>query len=166
MLFNLNDVTEDALPLKNMMDGVLDRVCNVYKSYNVPLPNRQYWTTGNFSIDCEQLVVAFIQLYLGPPGAEVSQPQRCNVPRSATITINISREVPTVGVNGKAPSGDKIEQGSWLSAIDSWILMETIREFDMWDDTGYGLGVVATLEVSGPEGGFMTTTLQVTMAVP
>jgi hypothetical protein len=44
--------------------------------------------------------------------------------------------------------------------------MESIREFDMWDETGYGLGVVATLEIAGPEGGHNTTGLRVTMAVP
>jgi hypothetical protein len=44
--------------------------------------------------------------------------------------------------------------------------METIREFDMWDDTGYGLGVIATLDVSAPEGGFQTTVMNITMAVP
>jgi hypothetical protein len=44
--------------------------------------------------------------------------------------------------------------------------METVREFDMWDGTGYGLGVVANLEISGPDGGFQTVGLQVTMAVP
>jgi hypothetical protein len=44
--------------------------------------------------------------------------------------------------------------------------MEALREFDMWDDTGYGLGVVASLEIAGPEGGFNTVGLRLTMAVP
>ena len=51
-------------------------------------------------------------------------------------------------------------------AIDSWVLMESINQLDQWDDTGYGVGVVATLDVSPPEGGFQTTTMLVTMAVP
>jgi hypothetical protein len=121
---------------------------------------------GEPAIDCEQVVISFNQMYLGAPGDEASQPQRCNVPRSATVTIYISREVATVGVNGRPPSPEKIQQTSSRSTVDAWVLMETVREFDMWDGTGYGLGVVANLEISGPDGGFQTVGLQVTMAVP
>jgi hypothetical protein len=163
---DLSGVDSEALRLKNMLDGVLERVQSVYQSYNVALPNRQYWMIGEPALDCEQVVVAFDQLYLGPPGDEVAQPNRCDVPRSATFRILISREVAVVGVNGRPPSGDKIQQTSVLPTIDAWILMETVREFDMWDETGYGLGVVANLQISGPEGGFNTIGLQVTIAVP
>ena len=37
---------------------------------------------------------------------------------------------------------------------------------DQWDPTGYGLGVIATLDVIGPEGGYQTSNLQLTLAVP
>ena len=161
-----NGFTEDANRLTAMLDGVLERVETVFQSYNVPLPNRRYWMIGTPALDCDQVVVSFIQMYLGSPGAEVSQPQRCNVPRSATIMIQISRPVPTVGPNGRPPSPEKIQQNSALSTTDAWVLMEALREFDMWDDTGYGLGVIATLEITGPEGGFQTVGLQLTMAVP
>ena len=164
--FDLSAVSEDALPLKNLLDGVMERVEAVYQSYNVPLPNRRYWMVGEPAYDCEQVVVAFDQLYLGPPGDEIAQPNRCNVPRSVTFRILVSREVAIVGVNGRPPSGDKIQQTSVLPSIDAWILMETVREFDMWDETGYGLGVVANLQIAGPEGGHQTVGLQVTMAVP
>jgi hypothetical protein len=166
MTIDITGATDEAMHLTDMMDGVLDRVEAVFQSYNIDLPNRRYWMIGMPAIDCEQVVVSFLQLYLGPPGAEVSQPQRCNVPRSATIAIHISREVAVVGVNGRPPSPEKIQQTSARSTIDSWVLMQTVREFDMWDGTGYGLGVVATLDASGPEGGFQTVTLNVTMAVP
>lgn len=158
--------SEDAMRLKEMLDGILARVENVFQSYNVPLPSRRYWMTGMPAIDCEQVVVSFMQLYLGPPGAEVSQPQRCNVPRSATIAIHISRQIASGGMNGRPPAAEKIQESSHMSAIDSWVLMETVKEFDMWDDTGYGLGVVATLDMNGPEGGFQTVSLNLTMAVP
>jgi hypothetical protein len=51
-------------------------------------------------------------------------------------------------------------------AIDAWVLMECINQLDQWDETGYGVGVIATLEVSAPEGGFQTTDMVITMAVP
>lgn len=160
------DVSSDALHLKNMMDGILSRIETVFQSYNVPLPSRRYWTMGEVAVDCEQVVVNFLQMYLGTPGDEQSAPQRCHVPRTATVIISISRPVATVGQNGRPPSGDKITESSYTSAIDAWVLMECIREFDMWDDSGYGLGVIATLDSSGPEGGFQTVNMQLTLAVP
>jgi hypothetical protein len=161
-----SEISDEALRLKEMMDGILERVESVFQSYNVPLPSRRYWNIGQPPVDCAQVVVSFMGMYLGSPGDEIAQPQRCNVPRSATIAIHISREVAVVGVNGRPPSPEKIQQTSARSTIDSWVLMQTVREFDMWDGTGYGLGVVATLDASGPEGGFQTVTLNVTMAVP
>lgn len=163
---DVRTVSDDALHLKNMLDGIMQRVEAVYQSFNVPLPNRRYWMVGTPAIDCEQVVVSFIQMYLGSPGDEAQQPQRCHVPRSATVVIHVSREIPVVGMNGRPPTAEKIQEGSSSAAIDAWVLMECVREFDMWDDTGYGLGVIATLDMTGPEGGFQTTSLQLTMAVP
>lgn len=165
-MIDITGVSEDALHLKNMMDGVIPRVESVFQSYNVPLPARRYWMIGTPALDCEQVVVSFDQMYLGTPGDEASQPVRCHVPRSVTFIIAITREIATVGMNGRPPSGEKIQQTSVMSTIDAWVLMESVREFDMWDDTGYGLGVIATLQISGPEGGFQTVGLQVTMSVP
>lgn len=159
-------VTEGATNLRDMLSGVLERVQNVFQSYNVNLPHRQYWTMGQPAIDCDQVVVSFIQMYLGAPGDEASTPQRCNMPRSAVLSISIARAVPTVGPNGRAPSPEKIEEASAQTAIDAWVLMESVREFDMWDESGYGLGVIATVDITPPEGGFQSVNMQVTLAVP
>jgi hypothetical protein len=163
---DLKAVSEDSLNLKEMMEGVLEKVQTVFQSYNVELPSRCYWTMGQPAVDCEQLVVYFLQMYLGAPGAQIGEPQRCNVPRSATINVAISRATPIVSSNGRPPSPDKIELASSVQAIDSWVLMQSINSLDQWDDTGYGLGVVATLDAGSPEGGFQTTTMTITMAVP
>jgi hypothetical protein len=165
-IYDLRNVSEDSLNLKNMMEGVLERVQTVFQSYNVELPNRCYWTMGQPAVDCEQLVVSFLQMYLGAPGSQVGTPQRCNVPRSATLSISISRNTPIVGQNGRPPSPDKIELASSVQAIDAWVLMESMNLLDQWDDLGYGIGVIATLEAGEPEGGFQTTVLTITMAVP
>lgn len=159
-------VSEDSTHLRDMLDGIIERIGTVFQSHNVGLPSRRYWTMGQPAIDCEQVVVSFVQMYLGAPGDEATTPQRCNVPRSAVLQISISREVPTVGMNGRPPSADKIEQASHMGAIDAYVLMECVREFDMWDETGYGLGVIATVNVEGPEGGFQTVNMQLTMAIP
>ena len=163
---DLSGVSEDAVNLRDMMEGVLERVQSIFQSYNVELPRRRYWTMSTPAVDCEQLVVYFQQLYLGAPGQEVGEPQRCHVPRSATLGISVSRETPIVSQNGRPPSPEKIEQSSEVMAVDAWVLMDSINLLDQWDETGYGVGVIATLDVSPPEGGFQTTTLLVTMAVP
>lgn len=163
---DLYGVTEEATNLRDMMQGVLERVESVFQSYNVNLPSRRYWTMATPAIDCEQLVVYFQQLYLGPPGAEVGEPQRCHVPRSASLAISISRQTPIVGQNGRPPSPEAIEAASDVMAIDAWVLMESVNQLDQWDETGYGVGVIATLESGPPEGGFQTTTMVITMAVP
>jgi hypothetical protein len=121
---------------------------------------------GQPAIDCEQLVVFFQQLYLGPPGAQVGEPQRCHVPRSATLTISLARQTPIVSQNGRPPAPEKIEVASEVLAIDAWVLMDSINQLDKWDETGYGVGVIATLDATPPEGGFQTTNLTITMAVP
>jgi hypothetical protein len=159
-------VLEGATNLRDMMEGVLERVEAIFQSYNVELPQRRYWTVGQPAIDCEQLVVYFQQMYLGPPGAQVGEPQRCHVPRSATITISIARATPIVNQNGRPPSPERIKAASEVLAIDAWVLMESINQLDQWDETGYGVGVIATLEINPPEGGFQTTDMVVTMAVP
>lgn len=163
---DLSGVAEDATNLRDMMEGVLERVESVFQSYNVELPQRKYWAMAQPAVDCEQLVVFFQQLYLGPPGAQVGEPQRCHVPRSATLTISIARATPIVGQNGRPPAPEKIQAASEILAYDAWILMQSINELDQWDDTGYGVGVIATLEVNPPEGGFQTTNMVLTMAVP
>jgi|AntAceMinimDraft_11_1070367.scaffolds.fasta_scaffold16462_2 hypothetical protein len=165
-LIDASGISEGATNLRDMMEGVLTRVESVFQSYNVELPNRSYWTMGQPAIDCEQIVVYFQQLYLGTPGAEVGEPQRCHVPRSATIVVTIARATPIVGQNGRPPTPAKIQSASEILAIDAWVLMESINQLDQWDETGYGIGVIATLDTTPPEGGFQTTNMTITMAVP
>jgi hypothetical protein len=165
-IVNIDGVSANALNLKNLMDGVLEKTVEVFEEYNVPLPSRQFWTVGEPAIDCEQLVVSFIQTYLGLPGNQASEPQRCQSPRSVVLTISISREIPVVGVNGKAPTGDKIEEASRIAVVDAWMFMELINKLDQWEPGEFGLGVIATADSSGFDGGFQTTAMQLTMTVP
>ena len=166
MIIDLSSVDDDAKHLANHLENVLEKVVATYASYSMPLPDRQYWTLGQTVVDCEQVVVCPLQMYLGSPGDEAVQPRRCNDPRSATITISVSRQIPVVGPSGKAPAPERIEEGMTPAAYDAWILMESMRQFDTWEESGFGLGVIATLETPPPEGGFQTTVLTMTSAVP
>ena len=165
-IVDISGVSAGALNLKNLMDGVLEKTVEVFEEYNVPIPSRQFWTVGEPAIDCEQLVVSFIQTYLGLPGNQASEPQRCQAVRSVVLTISISREIPVVGVNGKAPTGDKIEEASRIAVVDAWMFMELINKLDQWEPGEFGLGVIATADSSGFDGGFQTTAMQLTMVVP
>jgi len=165
-IVNIASVSDDALHLKNFLDKVLDKVVETYENYNVPLPHRQFWTMGDPAIDCEQLCVSFIQMYLGLPGDQASQPQRTTSPRSAVLSISVSRAIPVVGSNGRAPSAEKIQEGSEISAVDAYMFMELITKLDQWEPGEFGMGVIATVEAATAEGGFETTKMQVTMVVP
>jgi len=159
-------VSSDAKNLAVMMQDVLDRVVNSYANYDMPLPSRQYFTMGQPAIDCEQLVVSFVQMYVGSPGDEATQPRRCNDPRSATINVSVVRQVPVVGQNGRPPTAEAIQDFAEISAYDAYILLDSAALMDTWEESGFGLGVIATVEVQTPEGGFQNTVLTLTLAVP
>lgn len=159
-------VSSDAKNLAVLMQNVLNAVIDTYTSYTMPLPGRRYWTLGSPSVDCEQVVISMLQMYIGSPGDEATVPRRCNDPRSVTLLVQVSREVPTVGVNGRSPSSDAIQDGSEISAYDAWILLDSARLLDQWDPATFGLGVIATVETNAPEGGFQTVSMTITMAVP
>lgn len=161
-----NSITDDAKHIAVFLEKVLDRVVSAYSSYNMPLPSRRYYTFGDPVMDCEQVVVTFIQAYVGAPGDEANIPRRASDPRTATINITVSRKIPVVGVNGRPPSAEDIQSASEITAYDAYILLDSAAKFDTWEDTGFGIGVIATVDVKAPEGGLQTTSLTVTTAIP
>lgn len=159
---------EDALSLKNLLDGVLARTIDVFTQYAVPLPKRKYWLMGPSAVDGEQLCVSFVQAYLGLPGDEAHTPVRGESARSAVLTIAVSRAVPVVSANGQPPKPEDMMAAAGISAVDSWVLLELTKRLDAWDpDAGaYGMGVIATVEAPVQEGGYTTVNLQITMVIP
>ena len=75
-------------------------------------------------------------------------------------------EGPEVGQNGRPPSADNIESFAEISAYDAWILLDSAAQLDTWEPSGFGMGVIATVEVQAPEGGFQTVVLTLTAAIP
>lgn len=159
-------ISEDAFNLRDALDKILETLVSVYASYGVPLPSRRYWTFGPPAIDCEQAVVSFVQLYLGRPGDEASVPRNCNDPKSIVVNINIAREIMMLTKTGKLPSGEQIQAGSEWQAIDAWVLMESMQQFDNWAEYGRGLGVIATIDSGSSEGGYAAVNMTLTLAVP
>lgn len=166
---DISGVSSDARNLADLMQDILNKVVSTFASYSMPLPTRRYYTFGAPAIDCEQAAVSLLQMYIGVPGDEATEPRRCTDPRSGTFLITIAREVPITQANGNPPTAEKIQAASEVSALDAWILMESTREFDAsWGNlpNGLGLGVIATVDVDPPEGGFQLTRMTITMAIP
>jgi hypothetical protein len=163
----LTGVSDDAKNLAVHMQTVLDKVVETYAAYNMPLPERRYWTMGEAAVDCEQVAVTFLQSYIGLPGDEATRPTPCNSPRSAVLNIQVSRTVPSAQRNGKPPLAADIEAHAEISAYDAWILMESLSALDTWGVTGGpGMGVIATVDAPAPSGGFQVVSLTMTSVVP
>ena len=166
---DISGVSADARNLADFMQEILNKVISTFEEYSMPLPTRRYYTFGPPAIDTEQAVVSLLQMYIGAPGDEATEPRRSEDPRSGTFLITIAREVPITQANGNPPKADDIQKASEVSALDAWILMESARSFDSsWAgfQGGLGLGIIATVDVDPPEGGFQLTRMTITMAIP
>lgn len=160
---------EDVLRIAKMLDEILERVVEGYEDAGVPLPSRQFWTTGSTAHDCEQLTVTFNQAYIGPVGDEANEPQRCSAPRTAQLDIEVVRCIPGyVGPRGKAPSPDQIQAAARNQVIDAMLLLDLSCALDTWNgDLGVpGMGVIATVDAGEPNGAYQGTTLHLTVAIP
>lgn len=157
-------ISPDALVIVNMLDRVLERVVAAYEAEGVPLPTRRYWMLGpEVPEDCEQVVVTFVQSYLGLPGDQAADAQQCNVGRTAVINVLVTRNHP-VGEFGKSVPAEKIIESSKWGAIDSAVLMWALRDIASFD----GLpapSVIATVNVQPVGGGVQTTVLNLSMLI-
>jgi hypothetical protein len=157
-------ISDDALVLVNKLKSIKETVATVYASYGVPLPERQYYSLNQPSEDCPQMVVSYMQTYLGAPGDQAAEAQRCTGPRTGVFNITVTRKYP-VGENGKVISTQRIEDASDWGAIDSWVLMESLKQFDEWEPGTQGLGVIATVDVAAPRGGLQTTRMTLSLGL-
>lgn len=160
-------VSDEALSLKEFMDGVLTRLVDRFDHHNVPIPSKQYWKVGAPVIDCEQLVLSVSQMYIGLPGTPVNGPMRCNSPRSVVFNAMLARKVPIVDGRGIEPSAAKQQEAANISAVDTWVLLDAVANLDNWEAVGaFGLGVAATVEADEPQGGLQIIRANFAIAVP
>ncbi|QIG57827.1 hypothetical protein SEA_PAULODIABOLI_93 [Microbacterium phage PauloDiaboli] len=159
------NIPDENLTLVNMMDRLLDRVVGVYEQAGIPLPTRRFWMlSGEVPEDCEQLVVTFVQSYLGAPGDSAADAQQCNSPRTGVFNIWVTRNHP-VGEAGKAVAADRIIEASKWGAIDAYTLMWALEDLSTLDDGFKGPGVIATVNVSPPNGGVQSTVLNISTMI-
>lgn len=160
-------VSSDALSLKNLMDAVLERLVDRFDYHNVPLPTKRYWKVGSPIIDCEQLVLAVGQIYIGKPGSPAQEPMRCNSPRSVTFRAFLARQIPVPDNRGNEPSASKQQEGSEILSVDAWVLLDAVAHLDGWDVVdAFGMGVIGSVDVEEPQGGYQVLTATFTMAIP
>lgn len=157
-------ISDDALVLVNKLKFIKDTVVTVYESFGVPLPERRYYALNQPAEDCPQMVVSYMQSYLGTPGDQAADPQRCTGPRTGVFAITVTRKYP-IGEQGKAVRPERIEEASDWGAIDSWVLLDSLKQFDEWEPGTPGLGVIATVDVAAPRGGLQTTTMTLTLGL-
>jgi len=160
------DIDEEAFSIRDAMNDILSGVESAYQSYNVPLPTRRYWLTGDPAFDCEQVTVSLMQTYLGMPGDEATSPQACNGPRTLVVNISVVRPTASLSKNGNAPSAEAIQKASEWAAVDMFVLMNSLSSFDTWSVYGGAPSAIATITTNTHEGNFMSTQAQITMIAP
>lgn len=157
-------IDEDAFDLVKHMDSLLETVVAVYEQMGVPLPARRYWMVGDPAEDCEQVVVSLLQVYLGIPGDQAADIQRCDQPATAVVNVYVSRSFP-VGNDAKPASAEDITTASAWSATDTWVLFKAMKEFDKDDMGRPGPGVIATITGRPPRGALQSTVLNLSAMV-
>lgn len=155
--------TDDKSAVGDFLTSVLDGVVGVFEQANVSLPEKRYIAAGPVAHDCEQVTVSFIQMYLGAIGAPADQPQRCDSPRVVVLTAQVVRCVPTSGTRTTTgPAAATMNANTLTRMQDAWLLMEAGANAV---DT-FGLGVLANVTTTDPQGGFQATVLDLVAAVP
>lgn len=154
-----------ATPLYNsisaFMQSILDAIVAVYTAEGVPLPSRQLLATGQVPHDCEQVSVAFIQLYLGTPGSQAEQPQACNAPRTGVFEISVVRQTATPEPRTSSPTAANITLVTEQQMRDAWLLMDAART--AIEDFA---GILADIAPSENTGGFQGVVMNLVAAIP
>ena len=163
----VSGVSDEALSLKVLLDGVLQHIVDRFDYHNVPLPTKRYWKFGAPVVDCEQLVLSVVQSYIGLPGQPASEPMRSNSPRSVVFRAVLVRCLPEPDSRGNEPAASKQQEYANISAVDAWTLLDAVAHLDTWDSLdAFGLGVMATVDIEDPQGGFQPVIATFTMAIP
>ncbi len=161
--FDLQNV-ESADIVGALMEHILNQINVHYAAEGVDLPERQYLNIGRTSHDCEQLTISFVQLYLGPPGQQAEQPQICNAPRTAVMTVQLVRKVAvnTVGRGTMPPDPEHITRHTMEKTRDAWLLLEAVT--NATDD--YTGGILVDVAVTDQQGEYQAIVLNIAAGVP
>ncbi len=156
--------SNDVDVLSDLLFTMLESVENTFEAESVALPDRRYIAWGGVAVDCEQVTVQLVQVYPGVPGGDPNQPARCMGARSAVLVVQIFRCAPApTGPRAIAPTPEALNESAKTMSRDAWLLLDSAIVFD---NTGLAAGVIADVSPLEPSGGFVGTTLTVTVTVP
>lgn len=151
------------IDLYDLATALLEHVTQTFATENIDLPTRQYVTTGDVAIDCEQLVVQVGPIRSGLP--EIPEERRLKYPRmmSVDLTVWLTRCVPTQDNQGRPPTAASLEESS-VDLLRDRVVCWTAAMSSAWrsacQDASGGLG-----DAHGPEGGYAGCTTRVTVQV-
>lgn len=135
--------------------AILHAVGAAFTADGVPLPARQYVTTGEVAWDCEQLVVEVSRLGAGSSSFnDLLGPMKCGAILWMLATVHLVRCVPVPDNSGNAPNAAALDDAGNRALIDAWVLvhglMAEMRDLiGPCDDWSVGPAVAV-----GPYGGY------------
>ncbi len=143
------------------MQHVLDKIVDVFEQADVSLPDRRFLHVGATAHDCSQVSVSFMQMYAGMPGGRVNEPQKCNAPRTAVLTIQIVRKIAMPEGRATPPTADNLTMHTHEKTQDAWLLMDA----SMTAVEDY-IGVLADVTVTPPQGEYQAVSLNLSVGIP
>lgn len=125
------ELLERRRTIFEFMEKVLAEINTTFAEHGVTLPEKQFFDVGANEAphDCEQVSVAFQQLYNGVPGNPDQVPTPCNGPRTASYVIEIVRCTPVMerklrGGPLMPPTKEDLDASAERQVIDGWLLMD------------------------------------------
>lgn len=144
-----------------LMQHILDKIVAVFDQAGVSLPERRFLHVGATAHDCEQVSVAFMQMYAGMPGGRIDEPQKCNSPRTTVLTIQVVRKVAMPEGRATPPTAENLTAHTEAKTTDAWLLMDA--SMTAVDDY---IGVIADVTVTPPQGEYQAVSLNLSVGVP
>jgi hypothetical protein len=146
----------------DLMRRVLDEIVAVFEDAGATLPERRYIAVGPQAHDCAQVTVSFMQMYLGLPGQQQETLQRCDVPRSVVLSIQIARPIPAPAARASTPRAADISTMTETQTRDAWLLMDAA----LGPIHAFGFGALADVGMTPPQGGYQAIVLNLITTVP
>lgn len=146
-----------------VMDRILQSVEERFEFYGIELPSLRYKHMGEITHDCEQVTVALVQVYLGPPGDQAVGPQPCDGPRSGVFQVEVTRcyndgsSKNLKAARSTAVDPAIVNEYSASRAKDLWILLDSSKFLPDYH------AVIADAALTDPQGQFQSAILNLTV---
>lgn len=145
---------------------LLAQIRTTFNDHGIVLPDKQFFDTGPREAphDCEQLSIAFEQMYNGSPGVPDQIPTPCNGPRTGTYVVELVRCTPVMGKSARGapltpPDEAKLNAAAKQQWIDAWLLMDA----GLLAGESFAAGALADVGSTPESGGFQAVVLNITL---